>query len=471
MKIKFLSLLVGLFAVSLVATSCLKSDSEEVVYGSETSITAFSIGTVNIQKVAKDQQGKDSIYTDSLNCSAYPFTIDQLNRTIENRDSLPVGCDISRVLTRVTGDTQLITYVKPSTTKDTLWTNTDSIDFSKGPVTFKVYTYNGLVGKPYTVKVNVHKQDPDTLVWSTIDHTFSGGDLTRQKAVCAGGKLYVFGQQGTKVVAQYATINAGQLSSWNVIELPEGTDTYSPVAWLGSVYFLADGKLRKLSTDTGTVDLVADAPELRQLLGGFDGTEGSTSTLYAQNSEGQFVSLRGGTWNTDEQTPSTFPEGERLSAVSIPLGYNKALVRTILMAHNPSSTDTTSLVYLRTEGSDKGWGLKVQNNPETCPNLENITMVYYDKKLYAFGGGVNGTKVTPFNSFYVSADNGLTWLPVTRHLFFPEDGSFKALYENGGGEYSAVADNMEQNHFIWIIWKNGSVSRGRINRLGFAPKW
>lgn len=474
MKIKFLSFFVGIFAVSLLATSCLDSDSEEIVYGSETSITAFSIGTVNIQKIGKDQSGKDSTYIDSLNCSNYPFTIDQLNRTIENKDSLPVGCDISKVLTKITSDTQLITYVKPSTSQDTLWTNTDSIDFSKGAVTFKVYNYNGLMGKPYKVKVNVHQQDPDTLVWARIEKTFAGGNLTRQKALYTAGRLYVFGQQDGKAVAQYATITSGHLSDWSSIALPAGTDSYSATVWQGYIYFLADGQLQRLGTDTPTIEAVASAPQLKQLIAAFDGgTQGSTSTLYARNEAGEFVSLKGEKWSTDGTTPATFPEDERFSTVSIPVSYNAQLVRTILMSHNPTEQDSTSLVYLRTEGADDGWGLKVQNNPATCPNLENITMVYYDKKLYAFGGRATfGTKtVEPFQSFYVSTDNGLTWAAVTRYLFFPKDNSFAQAYENGHQNYSATVDTMEQNNFIWIIWEDGSVSRGRINRFGFAPKW
>ena len=100
--------------------------------------------------------------------------IDQLNRTIENKDSLPVNVDISRVLIKdISADTPYIIYGKikeaGGEVKDTLWTSTDTIDFSLAPVeglTFKVMSMNGIYGREYHVKVNKHKQEPDLLAWS-----------------------------------------------------------------------------------------------------------------------------------------------------------------------------------------------------------------------------------------------------------------------------------------------------------------
>lgn len=56
----------------------------------------------------------------------------------------------------------------------------------------------------------------------------------------------------------------------------------------------------------------------------------------------------------------------------------------------------------------------MQNLP--LPNLENVTMIYYDGKLYAFGGGYG--EIKPFSQFYCSTDNGLCWRPVTECMAF-----------------------------------------------------
>lgn len=160
MKIKFLPiLLVSLLVMMSAMTSCLDNDIEQVTYSSETSITSFSLGTLHVKRVGKDSKGEDSTYTDTISMANYPFTINQAMRTIENKDSLPVGTDISRVLTKITADTDYILYGKIDSegaeAKDTLWTSSDSINFAFAPtegLSFKVLAYSGVMGKAYRVK-------------------------------------------------------------------------------------------------------------------------------------------------------------------------------------------------------------------------------------------------------------------------------------------------------------------------------
>ena len=121
--------------------------------------------------------------------------------------------------------------------------------------------------------------------------------------------------------------------------------------------------------------------------------------------------------------------------------------------------------------ANKGeWVSRAQNLP--LPNLENVTMIYYDGKLYAFGGGYG--EIKPFSQFYCSTDNGLCWRPVTECMAFPAE--FSELYTAHSKNYScAVTPKLEsetsRGNFIWIVWEDGSICRGRINRLGFTPKW
>ena len=110
MKIKFLPLIAVLFAATSIMTSCLDNDVEQITYTSETSITGFSLGTLNIDRIGKDQNGEDSAYVDTINCSDYPFTINQLTREIENKDSLPYGTHIDKVITSITYDAGALAY-------------------------------------------------------------------------------------------------------------------------------------------------------------------------------------------------------------------------------------------------------------------------------------------------------------------------------------------------------------------------
>lgn len=313
MKIKFLPILVvGLLTVMSTMTSCLNSDVEEVTYSSETSITSFSLGTLHVKRVGKDSKGEDSTYTDTISMANYPFTINQAMRTIENKDSLPVGTDISRVITNITADSNYILYGKITSkgaeAKDTLWTSTDSINFSFAPsegLTFKVLAYSGVVGKAYHVKVNVHTQEPDSLQWSKelMGSAFTSGTLTKQKAVYINNCIYVFGKTSEgKMVAEYTTVSNGNPGkTWTAIALPQQTDTYSATLCQGNIYFLVNQELYKL-TDNGYESQNLSVA-LDQLLTSID------NSLYARtaNNESYIYNVQSKTGTTKQSNLSEFP--------------------------------------------------------------------------------------------------------------------------------------------------------------------
>lgn len=476
MKIKFLPLIVGLCSTVWMLTSCLNDDVEEITYSSNTSITGFSIGTLHIEKTGIAKDGSDSIFTDTIDCSKYPFTIDQLNRTIENKDSLPVGTDVTKVLTNITADTYYIYYEKPdgSNVKDTLWTNTDSIDFTR-PVIFKVLAYSGVVGKSYQVKVNVHKQVPDSLQWNFVTNKFDQGiKLQRQKAVYAANHIYVFGQNTAgETVIQWSSVSNGSSSAWQTLPVEvSGIDSYSATSWQGAVYFVAGKQLYRIDPSTNNCTPVTTDAAISQLIVGGD-------VLYAFNDQQQSGYLSDTyQWTTDTEAETLKPlAGNRISATAFPVEYNTSIKRVVALSHNngTAEADTTAIVANRLS-IENTWNIYTPNTPVVCPNLKNISMIYYDKKLYAFGGGnANGT-IKPFEALYCSIDNGLSWRKETRNIIFPKKVSdsnpnlkpFAQYYTEGEGTYSCTVD---QDNFIWIIWEDGSICRGRINRLGFASKW
>ena len=489
MKLKFLSILVtSLVLASLLMTSCLKDDVVEVTYTNETSIISFSLGTLYHEVKGQAQDGSDSVYMDTISLSHYPFTIDQLNRTIENKDSLPVGVDISRVITNITADTPYILYGKIKEAGgeaiDTLWTETDSIDFSVAPsegLAFKVMSYSGRLGRAYHVKINVHKQVPDSLTWSEDEsaYAFVSQSLTRQKAVYADGRIYVFGQNGDTPAIEYTTITAqGKSDGWVALEnVPAGTDSYSVLTWNGIVYFLADGMLYELAD--GMIQPSSLSPEgyrLKQLLANASTVSGLTY-LYAYTEDGKFVTCDGSGWREDGRSES-FPDmNQRFYYATLPSSYNTNIARAVLFGrHTDATGNEYGFAANRLTGEDS-WVAYDYTQIDTCccPNIADGTMIYYDKKLYAFGGFVNSLQHKdyrhPFGTFFSSTDNGLTWQPVLKDMGFPA--SFRQRYEAseeqlGEGSYSCVVD---ENNFIWIIWHNGYMSRGRVNRLGFLPKW
>lgn len=479
MKIKFLPLIAVLFAATSIMTSCLDNDVEQITYTSETSITGFSLGTLNINRMGKDKNGLDSPYVDTLDCSNYPFTIDQINRTITNKDSLPVGTHIDKVITSITYDAGMLGYKPKGSNQDTIWTSTDSIDFTD-PVEFRVYAYSGVEGKPYKVTINVHKQEPDTISWKKFDNSFSDRSLlSEQKAVYANGKVYVFGKNVNGTHIEYSDVANDNPSPWVPVtdNIPSNIDTYSATAWAGNIYFLAGGtndkQLYKLSVTTDEIEPVG-TETFEVLIGGNDTKE----ELYAvinkiSNGVSNSVShtYKNGVWTEDANPFTQFPAGKPFFSNTTTASYNSNITTTVALCYNQGNTanDTTALVFNRIS-SDNKWEERMQNLP--LPNLENVTMIYYDGKLYAFGGGYG--EIKPFSQFYCSTDNGLCWRPVTECMAFPAE--FSELYTAHSKNYScAVTPKLEsetsRGNFIWIVWEDGSICRGRINRLGFTPKW
>ena len=476
MKIKFLPLIAVFFAATSIMTSCLDNDVEQITYTSETSITGFSLGTLHIDRVGKDKDGKDSAYVDTLNCSDYPFTIDQINRTITNKDSLPVGTHIDKVITSITYDAGMLAYKPKGSDHDTIWTSTDSIDFTD-PVEFKVYAYSGVEGKPYTITINVHKQEPDTISWKKFDNNpFSAGNLSEQKAVYANGKVYVFGKNGNGTHIEYSDVANDNPTSWTpVASTPANIDTYSATAWAGSIYFLAGTNklLYKLDVNNNNVTQVG-TETFEVLIGGNDTKEELYAVINKTSNEvsnSVSYTYKNGVWTEDADPFTQFPAGKPFFSNTTTASYNSNITSTVALCYNQGTTanDTTALVFNRMS-SDNKWEERIQNLP--LPNLENVTMIYYDGKLYAFGGGYK--EIKPFSQFYCSTDYGLCWRPVTECMAFPSE--FGTLYTTHHSNYScAVTPKLEngtsRGNFIWIVWEDGSICRGRINRLGFTPKW
>ncbi|WP_304316129.1 DUF6242 domain-containing protein [Phocaeicola plebeius] len=470
-------------------TSCLDNDVEQITYTSETSITGFSLGTLNINRIGKDKNGLDSPYVDTLDCSNYPFTIDQINRIITNKDSLPVGTYIDKVITNITYDAGVLAYKPKGSDHDTIWTSTDSIDFTE-PVEFKVYAYSGVEGKPYKVTINVHQQEPDTISWKKFDNNpFSAGNLSEQKAVYANEKVYVFGKNGDDTHIEYSNVANDNPSPWVPVtdNIPSNIDTYSATAWAGNIYFLAGTNSKQLykldvTTDNNEISHVGlNTDTFEKLIGGND----VKNELYAVK-ENKSCKFNGTTWEETGANPFSNLQGNYpIFTNTIQASYNSKITTTIALCNSSKAANDTVLVfsYMSNEANKGEWVSRAQNLP--LPNLENVTMIYYDGKLYAFGGGYG--EIKPFSQFYCSTDNGLCWRPVTECMAFPAEVpdpekpnkeyiNFPNLYDTHHGNYScAVTPKLEnetyRGNFIWIVWEDGSICRGRINRLGFTPKW
>ena len=103
------------------------------------------------------------------------FSIDLNTGVIFNADSLPKGTRIDKLIPKITFANSMtkadLTFKMENgsdTTVNYLTNPTDTIDFSS-PVALEVTAQDGVNTFTYQIKVNVHKQNPDTIVWVNLD--------------------------------------------------------------------------------------------------------------------------------------------------------------------------------------------------------------------------------------------------------------------------------------------------------------
>ena len=133
---------------------------------------------------------------------------------------------------------------------------------------------------------------------------------------------------------------------------------------------------------------------------------------------------------------------------------NSDIVRTTFIA-TPEVTDTCAQVWLKLSTEESWMEAKPKGtNIYGCPNLENLAVIQYADKMYAFGGKSIGNRKAPLEAFsacYESRDNGVTWR--TRDDGFTMHHSFIGSTDT----FSAVADDKQR---VWVIWStSGKVWR------------
>ena len=186
-------------------------DSEETTaYSSDATIHAFSLETIH---------GVD-----------YKFEIDQLNNLIYNLDSMPVDADtlidsiqidqISVAWTVTSADTVLNTEAYHNLLPAMNATGSEGIKL-------KVYAPDGVTTRDYTLQIRVHRQDPDSLMWTRMDRE---GDPISQTINQEGQKVVILNDElllYTSTSELYRTSTAPGQYGWSrqsVTGLPEEAD-------------------------------------------------------------------------------------------------------------------------------------------------------------------------------------------------------------------------------------------------------
>lgn len=251
--------------------SCNKKDDEPeeeketISYLPNTAVTSFKL------KADKNIMARlDSVF----------FSIDLDHGVIYNADSLPVGTKVDKLVASISYSSAItsakIIMSGGTTRNDTIdYINNpgDSIDFT-GNVRLILATDNEEMKKEYTVKLNVHRQNPDSLVWNEVAVVSLPSrlpDPVDQKSVEKDGAVYSLIMEND---GSYTLASCGELygNEWEKIQIsPSFTPDVGSFAASSSAFYILDSN-GVLYTSPDATAWTATGETWNRIIGGFADT-------------------------------------------------------------------------------------------------------------------------------------------------------------------------------------------------------
>ena len=165
-----------------------------------------------------------------------------------------------------------------------------------------------------------------------------------------------------------------------------------------------------------------------------------------------------------EAIPADFPLEDIYSTVFT----NASGIKQTVIVGNTEATVEATMPWFTMDGLT--WADMSTPSDFFCPVMKNPSIMYYGGLFHMMGGDF---------SIIRSSRVGIAWEEAATKFRYPSEKvvtpgededdeetiEYKSLFE-GKGDYSLAID---ENHYIWIVWNSdGSVWRGRLNKLGFA---
>lgn len=198
-----------------VVVSCNSDDdttySTDTGYTSEMLYSSTAITSFSLQADDDVLENLDSVY----------FTIDLEGQRIFNADSLPLGTDVSKLVPEIgTSDASKVVISYTDTDGEPQEVEYDSEDPDticfNSPVTVAVTSYNGNYTRSYTISVNVHKQEPDSLCWGDMAYSALPAikSVTDAVTVEKSNKVYCYTTNGSAYQRAYTDDPSEAPANW-----------------------------------------------------------------------------------------------------------------------------------------------------------------------------------------------------------------------------------------------------------------
>lgn len=486
----YIILLILLFAV--VATSCKKDKDDKddtIVYS--TSTTNALVSSFSLQANTKVLANLDSVH----------FTVDPIRNQIYNVDSLPVGTDVSHLLTKLSFKSSVgtvkyyLTYNKSGVVKrDTITytsSSTDSLNFT-GSAILEVSSYDGTITRRYDVHVNVHQSNPDTLSWpisARRNLPGSADDVVAQRTV----------QCGDRVACLIQNANDYRIS-WPNFDLSDYTTTTLTFGFEPDVNSFAASDNAYYLLDTAG-----------QLYSSVDGITWTATGIY-------WLHLIGGYGDrvlgiTGDETPllDEYPRRDEFTPMPVPADFPVSEQSQLVMSEHKWTVAPQAVMVggVLADGSvsHKTWGYdgdtwaSINSESDALPALRGVTLISYytytvssanykatRQPTWLVMGGFDADGA-PNRTTYISRNQGITWSEASSTLQWPDhipsmrDAQAVVMYKTSSASQQAprrVSQPVTEWETPYIFLFGGyndqgallnNVWRGVINRLTYKPTY
>ncbi|MGV8963527.1 MAG: DUF6242 domain-containing protein [Candidatus Saccharimonadaceae bacterium] len=435
---------VALLAITFTLSSCLSSDEKEIILSPDAQITSFRLSS-----------SEDSLKA----LSKIDFSINQVSSApfIFNKDSLPYLMDLEKVLMTVTdnGASGIKLYlINPDSSY--IWNKTDSVMIKKLKQ-IEMFAQDGKTTKRYTFQLNIHQQDPDTILWQNVKNNYIISP-TDQVTVSNKKQFFTYYSSANSIKLSTSLVTDG--TSWTnqvVSGLPQNVilksiqivvfdsiETWYALDSNNNVYTSTDGfSWAKRSTSFPVKTIYGKLPSFSKdsiLAIVKDGT----TYKFAKTKD--FSSMR-----VLNEIPAGFPvEGASFTTLNDPLIYS---AKYFITTGGQSSNGLTN---------NSVWLLQESDNQITFTskilkfNVTGASLFNYDNKIYML------TTEDNKNVFYTSSNYGIFWEKANNKQTLPSgftkrtNQSVNVDNKNNVWIFGGTTDNQTQLKDVW---------KGRINKL------
>jgi len=410
---------------------------------------------------AKPDNAKDSVNYPILKNTL--FSIDQLNRNVFNRDSLPYQTRLKKFAVTLSYSSSATPYkvelIYPDSVAD--WNGSDSVDFStEGYPRFKVTAANGTTVREYSIDLRIRKVDPDFLVWNKASFAIPSSVKMQKTLLTSNDGFYTFSidkdnllylHKTDKEATKYETKQPiTGLSASNILleSITQFNEEFYALDNLDNAYNSTDG-----------IDWYQKNANVKAILGVLPSSSANKdSLLVIQNNGGIYSfakSLDLVTLKTVRQLSTYELDNFSLSGFSSVTNYDRSnLNRNILTVTGGKKSDNnySNLTWSIQVATDNEFRLISNQQHKVFTAKKGIVSFMYDGYLYALTD----------NDLYKSAF-GYSWIKA------PEKEQIGSGMISGSSQ-SVIVD---ESNRVWIfggVSDSGDIPvlevlTGRLNKL------